>query len=198
MKNCMNCGNGPWRDGKEECRWCSWSYKDFSGDPTRWKPKDEKMKHKTGLGFCLHCGYEPMKEEFSGLYEITCPNCGNFKITKRHLRPKGEDDMCNCTGVGGPVDDRYWATDRRKDFTTPCNQDCCDPGGAKTTEPTGGVYWEKPIDFKEPDMADEHWEWLSGLLNAMDVSKSQMIAAVAYLYKTAFIHGYKHGRDEND
>jgi hypothetical protein len=148
MKNCMNCGNGPWRDGKEECRWCSWSYKDFSGDPTRWKPK--------------------------------------------------EDDMCNGTGAGGPVDDRYWATDRRKDFTTPCNQDCCDPGGAKTTEPTGGVYWEKPIDFNEPDKADEHWEWLSGLLNAMDVSKSQMIAAVAYLYKTAFIHGYKHGRDEND
>jgi hypothetical protein len=97
MKNCMNCGNGPWRDGKEECRWCSWSYKDFSGDPTRWKPK--------------------------------------------------EDDMCNGTGAGGPVDDRYWATDRRKDFTTPCNNDCCDPGGAKTTEPTGGVYFEKPIVF---------------------------------------------------
>jgi predicted RNA-binding Zn-ribbon protein involved in translation (DUF1610 family) len=202
MKNCMNCGNGPWRDGKEECRWCSWSYKDFSGDPTRWKPKDEKMKHKTGLGFCLHCGYEPMKEEFSGLYEITCPNCGNFKITKRHLRPK-EDDMCNGTGTGGPVGDRYWATDRRKDFTTPCNQDCCDPGGAKTTEPTGGVYFEKPPEDyfneeavenwelqKHDMMADEHWERLSGLFTAMDLSKSQMVAGLWYLYK--------HGRDKND
>jgi hypothetical protein len=140
MKNCMNCGNGPWRDGKEECRWCSWSYKDFSGDPTRWKPK--------------------------------------------------EDDMCNGTGMGGPVDDRYWATDRRKDFKTPCNENCCDPGGAKTTEPTGGVYWEKPIE--EPKTSDEHWERLSGLFTAMDLSKSQMIAGLWYLYKAAL----KHGRDE--
>ena len=140
MKNCMNCGNGPWRDGKEECRWCSWSYKDFSCDPTRWKPK--------------------------------------------------EDDMCNGTGAGGPVDDRYWATDRRKDFKTPCNEDCCDPGGSETTEPTGGVYWEKPIE--EPKTSDEHWERLSGLFTAMDLSKSQMIAGLWYLYKAAL----KHGRDE--
>jgi len=31
-------------------------------------------------------------------------------------------------------------------------------------------------------LADEHWEWLSKLLE--------------YVYKTAFIHGYKHGQED--
>jgi hypothetical protein len=149
MKNCMNCGNGPWRDGKEECRWCSWSYRDFSGDPTRWKPKEDDM-------FIMGEG-------------------GTASLSDEKRRK-----------------DRYWATERRKDFKTPCNQDCCDPGGAEKTEPTGGVYWEKPIE--EPKTSDEHWERLSGLFTAMDLSKSQMIAGLWYLYKAAL----KHGRCEND
>lgn len=33
-------------------------------------------------------------------------------------------------------------------------------------------------------LADEHWKWLEKLLE--------------YVYKTAFIHGYKHGVDDTE
>jgi len=32
------------------------------------------------------------------------------------------------------------------------------------------------------ELADEHWEWLGKLLE--------------YTYKTAFVHGYKHGKED--
>jgi hypothetical protein len=182
MKNCMNCGNGPWRDGKEECRWCSWTYKNFTGDPTRWKPKENDMCNgnnpHNNESICFKCKHSYLGK--ADLQSDKCANCGwldpNDASTVDNYEPKESD--------------KYWATDRRKDFKTPCNQDCCDPGGAEKTEPTGGVYWEKPIE--EPKTSDEHWERLSGLFTAMDLSKSQMIAGLWYLYKAAL----KHGRDE--
>jgi len=33
-------------------------------------------------------------------------------------------------------------------------------------------------------LADEHWDWLGKLLE--------------YLYKSAFIHGFKHGAEKDD
>lgn len=46
-------------------------------------------------------------------------------------------------------------------------------------------------------LTDKHWEWVEGLLDRipdLDVSGMEVIE---YLYKTAFKHGYKHGRNED-
>ena len=46
-------------------------------------------------------------------------------------------------------------------------------------------------------MAEEHWAWLEGLLEYWpNIGMAKGI--ICYLYKTAFIHGYKHGRSDND
>lgn len=43
-------------------------------------------------------------------------------------------------------------------------------------------------------LADEHWEWLG---KVFALSKNiQNIELTEYLYKTAFVHGYKHAMDE--
>ena len=39
------------------------------------------------------------------------------------------------------------------------------------------------IDKKAERMCQEHADWISSFVN--------------YIYKTAFIHGYKHGRESN-
>lgn len=47
---------------------------------------------------------------------------------------------------------------------------------------------------KSPEeLADEHWEWVVGLL---DMIKGQVgYDTCEYLYKTAFAHGFKHGKE---
>jgi len=42
-------------------------------------------------------------------------------------------------------------------------------------------------------IAEDHWEWAEGLLNSMPELKID-IEALEYVYTTAFIHGYKHGK----
>jgi hypothetical protein len=40
------------------------------------------------------------------------------------------------------------------------------------------------INDRSKQLADEHWEWLSKLLEKV--------------YKDAFVHGYKHAEDDNE
>jgi len=44
-------------------------------------------------------------------------------------------------------------------------------------------------------LAEEHWEWTKGLLAlvAWGMEEEQLLKLVGYLYKTAMVHGYKHG-----
>ena len=43
------------------------------------------------------------------------------------------------------------------------------------------------------ELADEHWEWLEGLWESLPDGATFGITTTEYLYKTAFVHGYKHG-----
>lgn len=45
-------------------------------------------------------------------------------------------------------------------------------------------------------LAIDHWDWLEPLLLMLD-EKPANIGAMEYLYKTAFIHGYKHGQEDS-
>ena len=46
-------------------------------------------------------------------------------------------------------------------------------------------------------LANEHWQWVEDLFNSLpDGSAVCGIATIEYLYKTAFIHGYKHGKKD--
>jgi len=44
-------------------------------------------------------------------------------------------------------------------------------------------------------LIDDHYNWLEGLLKAMDY-ETYNIDTIRYLYKTAMIHGYKHGYED--
>ena len=48
--------------------------------------------------------------------------------------------------------------------------------------------------MKTPEeLADEHWEWIEGLLGSLPYDLLDVgVITLEYLYKTAFIHGYKH------
>lgn len=61
-------------------------------------------------------------------------------------------------------------------------------------------------------LAQEHWDWVEGLLESQcrdgewglidysvrpKISNPSIKPIVEYLYKTAFIHGYKHGVEDN-
>lgn len=48
----------------------------------------------------------------------------------------------------------------------------------------------------EYKLADEHWFFISGLLSFTDFKRdSDFIEYQKYLYKQAFIHGYKHAKE---
>tara|TARA_Y100000310_G_scaffold264568_1_gene275226 strand:- start:296 stop:451 length:156 start_codon:yes stop_codon:yes gene_type:complete len=48
--------------------------------------------------------------------------------------------------------------------------------------------------MKTPEeLAKEHWEWVSKLMTYIPVG-SRTDKLIEYLYKTAMIHGYKHGK----
>ena len=42
------------------------------------------------------------------------------------------------------------------------------------------------------ELANDHWEWLGGLFDRLGIEDS----IGKYLYKTAFIHGYKHAIED--
>jgi len=41
-------------------------------------------------------------------------------------------------------------------------------------------------------LANKHWNWIEGLLDSLPDGEVFGIETTEYLYKTAFIHGYKH------
>jgi len=42
------------------------------------------------------------------------------------------------------------------------------------------------------ELADEHWEFIDGLIDSLEhEGKTE-----EYLFKTAFLHGYKHAKQE--
>ena len=41
-------------------------------------------------------------------------------------------------------------------------------------------------------MAQDHWDWVEGLLKKLTSGTTITIEIVQYLYKTALIHGYGH------
>jgi hypothetical protein len=45
-------------------------------------------------------------------------------------------------------------------------------------------------------MAHEHWNWIEGLWDSLPEEAVFGLATTEYLYKTAFIHGYKHALQE--
>ena len=48
--------------------------------------------------------------------------------------------------------------------------------------------------MKAEEQAEKHWVWLDGVFSKIPggvTNKSLM----EYLYKTAFVHGYKHGQE---
>jgi len=46
-------------------------------------------------------------------------------------------------------------------------------------------------------LAEDHWEWAEGLLNSIPEINVD-IEAFEYIYITAFIHGYKHGKQDGE
>lgn len=51
-------------------------------------------------------------------------------------------------------------------------------------------------NFKE--QAEQHWKWVKGLLDVAiseQFEYEEMVGLCRYLYTTAMIHGYKHGRE---
>lgn len=45
------------------------------------------------------------------------------------------------------------------------------------------------------ELTESHWKWVKGMLDALQVTPEQAINAVGYIYKTAFVHGLKHGKE---
>ena len=50
---------------------------------------------------------------------------------------------------------------------------------------------------KVKQLAEEHWKWVEGFMVSVGYELDSIEkSAYHYLYTTAFIHGYKHGAEE--
>ena len=61
---------------------------------------------------------------------------------------------------------------------------------------SGYSHWEPKENAKTnhvEKIADNHWKWVEGLLSASNAGLDDLHV---YLYKTAFIHGFKHGKED--
>ena len=47
----------------------------------------------------------------------------------------------------------------------------------------------------EVKLADDHWKWVQGLIDRLERVLTD--DAVEYLYKTAFVHGWKHAKRDS-
>ena len=55
------------------------------------------------------------------------------------------------------------------------------------------------LDAKEVmKLAEGHWEWVKGLLKSLPEEASPGSRTLEYLYKTAFLHGWKHSQKEKE
>jgi len=46
------------------------------------------------------------------------------------------------------------------------------------------------------ELADQHWTWVEGLWESLPIDATFGITTMEYIYKTAMIHGYKHGYED--
>ena len=46
-------------------------------------------------------------------------------------------------------------------------------------------------------LAKDHWEWIHGFLKSINELEFE-IEMLRYLYETAFVHGYKHGKESKE
>ena len=46
------------------------------------------------------------------------------------------------------------------------------------------------------NLAQQHWDWIEGLWESMPDNAVFGVSTTEYLYKSAFIHGYKHGSNQ--
>ena len=52
--------------------------------------------------------------------------------------------------------------------------------------------------MKSPEeLAEEHWQWMKGLLQYWP-NISPFLDMIAYLCRTVFLHGFKHGKESKD
>ena len=42
-------------------------------------------------------------------------------------------------------------------------------------------------------LADDHWEYISGILHSNQLYSEEVMELIKFHYVTAFVHGYKHG-----
>lgn len=54
---------------------------------------------------------------------------------------------------------------------------------------------ENTIPKTSKQLADEHWGYIVGLLEAHE-EDNKLIDQIGFHYKSAFIHGYKHAMEE--
>ena len=45
-------------------------------------------------------------------------------------------------------------------------------------------------------VAQEHWKWIEGLWESLPDGGTFGLTTTKYLYKTAFMHGFKHGIED--
>ena len=45
-------------------------------------------------------------------------------------------------------------------------------------------------------LVDEHWKYIEGLLMVHGETPEKNMRVIEYHYKTAMLHGYKHGQEE--
>ena len=50
---------------------------------------------------------------------------------------------------------------------------------------------------KVRDLAEAHWEYIAGILEVHGGTEND-ISIIRYHYITAFIHGWKHAKEDND
>lgn len=50
---------------------------------------------------------------------------------------------------------------------------------------------------KNKELANHHWIFIQGLLACLKGKSKEEIDLMEYIYTQAFIHGYKHGRENS-
>lgn len=55
------------------------------------------------------------------------------------------------------------------------------------------------METKEVEkIANAHWKWIEDFIFSMPDSNMWGVSSMEYLYKTAFVHGYKHASQPPD
>lgn len=52
---------------------------------------------------------------------------------------------------------------------------------------------KKSLQIKAEKLAVDHWNYINGLYKILGIKSEKQIMELAFHYKTAFMHGFKHG-----